>query len=77
MQYSTHNPDAMFSAPVFESLAELLIPRRYVMLCVGLMLMFFLGVFFLCVRDLAVVICSTFFMYVAVFYFLKPTAHGI
>ena len=46
MQSSTHNPDAMFSAPVFESLSELLIPRRYVMLCVGLMLMFFFGVFF-------------------------------
>ena len=46
MQSSTHNPDAMLGTPVFESLAELLIPRRYVMLCVGLMLMFFFGVFF-------------------------------
>ena len=44
MQSSTHNPDAMLSTPVFESLVELL------MLCVGLMLMYFLGVFFVCVR---------------------------
>ena len=43
MQSSTCNPDAMLSTPVFESLVELLIPRRYVMLCVGLMLMFFLS----------------------------------
>ena len=46
------------------------------MLCVGLMLMFFWGVFFVSC-DLAVVFCSALFMYIAVFYFLKPTAHGI
>jgi hypothetical protein len=61
MQSSTHNPDAMFSAPVFESLSELLIPRRYVILCVGLMLMFFFWRFFFSPWDLAVVFCSTFF----------------
>ena len=51
MQSSTHNPDAMFSAPVFESLSELLIPRRYVMLCIGLMLKKN-GVFFLLLREI-------------------------
>ena len=50
MQSSTHNPDAMFSARVFESLSELLIQEVRHVVCWTYANVFFFGFIYFSVR---------------------------